>query len=91
MDSPPANRTNVCLTHRPRFAGGFLCLYSNRQWRCAMQTIIRYSVVNQDGRAVIRAVPVRRCAARSAPRPELATEPRQGSLRRVIRRLRQAR
>ena len=59
-----------------------------------MQTLIRYSVVNQDGHAVIRAVPVRRRAgdgARVVPAPELTGEPRVHSLRRVLRRLRPAR
>jgi hypothetical protein len=57
-----------------------------------VQTLIRYSVVNQDGRAVIRAVPVsRRASERTVSRHEIAVEPREHSLRRMFRRLLPAR
>lgn len=54
-----------------------------------MQTVIRYSVVNQDGKPVIRAVPVRRWSedrARTTEEPQVET--RQKTVLRTLRRFR---
>ena len=56
-----------------------------------MQTVIRYSVVNQDGKPVIRAVPVRRWSddrAEQQPKQVQATEVQQPTVLRKLRRLR---
>ena len=55
-----------------------------------MQTVIRYSVVNQDGKPVIRAVPVRRWSddrAEQQHEHEQVTE-QQPTVLRKLRRLR---
>jgi|ThiBio_1000_plan_1041568.scaffolds.fasta_scaffold27766_2 hypothetical protein len=56
-----------------------------------MQTVIRYSVVNQDGKPVIRAVPVRRWsddrAEQQHEQPQV-TETQQPTVLRKLRRLR---
>jgi hypothetical protein len=55
-----------------------------------MQTVIRYSVVNQDGKPVIRAVPVRRWSddrAEQQHEQEQITE-QQPTVLRKLRRLR---
>lgn len=56
-----------------------------------MQTVIRYSVVNQDGKPVIRAVPVRRWsddrAEQQQEQPQV-TETQQPTVLRKLRRLR---
>jgi hypothetical protein len=54
-----------------------------------MQTVIRYTVVNQDGKPVIRAVPVRHWAdERAAQRAEAASGEREMTILRKLRRLR---
>ncbi|HEX3722078.1 MAG TPA: hypothetical protein VHV31_04765 [Nitrolancea sp.] len=54
-----------------------------------MQTVIRYSVVNQDGKPVIRAVPVRRWSDERAIEPkEPAVEANEQTVLRKIRRFR---
>jgi hypothetical protein len=54
-----------------------------------MQTVIRYSVVNQDGKPVIRAVPVRRWSDdRAVEREEPVTEENEQTVLRKIRRFR---
>jgi hypothetical protein len=54
-----------------------------------VQTVVRYTVVNQDGKPVIRAVPVLRWSEeRAMPRAEVAGEERERTLLRKIRRLR---
>jgi len=56
-----------------------------------MQTVIRYSVVNQDGKPVIRAVPVRRWSDERAAQqhePEQVVEQPQPTVLRKLRRLR---
>lgn len=55
-----------------------------------MQTVIRYSVVNQDGKPVIRAVPVRRWSDDRAEQHEQdqAVEQPQPTVLRKLRRLR---
>ncbi len=54
-----------------------------------MQTVIRYSVVNQDGKPVIRAVPVRRWSEdRGSRNEELQVEPREQTVLRKLRRFR---
>lgn len=56
-----------------------------------MQTVIRYSVVNQDGKPVIRAVPVRRWSDDRAVQQheqEQAVEQQQPTVLRKLRRLR---
>lgn len=52
-----------------------------------MQTVIRYSVVNQDGRPVIRAVPVRRWSEdRGSSDQQVHAESRERTILRKIRR-----
>jgi hypothetical protein len=56
-----------------------------------MQTVIRYSVVNQDGKPVIRAVPVRRWSddrAGQQHEQEQTVEQNQPTVLRKLRRLR---
>ncbi len=54
-----------------------------------MQTVIRYSVVNQDGKPVIRAVPVRRWSEDRGQRNEQPrVEEREQTVLRKIRRFR---
>ncbi len=54
-----------------------------------MQTVIRYSVVNQDGKPVIRAVPVRRWSEdRGTVNTQPAVEEREQPVLRKIRRFR---
>jgi hypothetical protein len=54
-----------------------------------MQTVIRYSVVNQDGKPVIRAVPVRRWSDdRAVAREEPVAEENEQTVLRKIRRFR---
>ena len=54
-----------------------------------MQTVIRYSVVNQDGKPVIRAVPVRRWSDERAIEPKEPTvEENEQTVLRKIRRFR---
>jgi len=56
-----------------------------------MQTVIRYSVVNQDGKPVIRAVPVRRWSddrAEQQHEQEQVTQQPQPTVLRKLRRLR---
>ncbi len=54
-----------------------------------MQTVVRYSVVNQDGKPVIRAVPVRRWSEDRSTRSEQpVTESREQTVLRKIRRFR---
>ncbi len=54
-----------------------------------MQTVIRYSVVNQDGKPVIRAVPVRRWSEDRGQRNEQPrVETREQTVLRKIRRFR---
>ena len=54
-----------------------------------MQTVIRYSVVNQDGKPVIRAVPVRRWSEDRGQRNEQPrVEERDQTVLRKIRRFR---
>jgi hypothetical protein len=54
-----------------------------------MQTVIRYTVVNQDGKPVIRAVPVHRWSdERAAQRAEASSDEREMTILRKIRRLR---
>lgn len=54
-----------------------------------MQTVIRYSVVNQDGKPVIRAVPVRRWSEdRERTTEEPQVETRQKTVLRTLRRFR---
>lgn len=54
-----------------------------------MQTVVRYSVVNQDGKPVIRAVPVRRWSEdRSARNEQPVSEVREQPVLRKIRRFR---
>ena len=54
-----------------------------------MQTVIRYSVVNQDGKPVIRAVPVRRWSEDRGTRIEQpVVEEREQTVLRKIRRFR---
>jgi hypothetical protein len=56
-----------------------------------MQTVIRYSVVNQDGKPVIRAVPVRRWSddrAEQQHEQEQTVEQNQPTVLRKLRRLR---
>ncbi|HEX7104121.1 MAG TPA: hypothetical protein VF201_15860 [Nitrolancea sp.] len=56
-----------------------------------MQTVIRYSVVNQDGKPVIRAVPVRRWSddrAEQQHEQDQAVEQPQPTVLRKLRRLR---
>jgi hypothetical protein len=56
-----------------------------------MQTVIRYSVVNQDGKPVIRAVPVRRWSddrAEHQHEQEQTVEQSQPTVLRKLRRLR---
>jgi len=54
-----------------------------------MQTVVRYSVVNQDGKPVIRAVPVRRWSEdRSVQSEQPVNEPQEETVLRKIRRFR---
>ena len=54
-----------------------------------MQTVVRYSVVNQDGKPVIRAVPVRRWSEdRALAREEPVTAENERTVVRKIRRFR---
>ncbi len=54
-----------------------------------MQTVVRYSVVNQDGKPVIRAVPVRRWSEdRSVKSEQPANDVREETVLRKIRRFR---
>jgi len=54
-----------------------------------MQTVIRYSVVNQDGKPVIRAVPVRRWSdERAVEHVEPVVEKNEQPVMRKIRRFR---
>ena len=54
-----------------------------------MQTVIRYSVVNQDGKPVIRAVPVRRWSDdRALGHEEPVAEENEPTVMRKIRRFR---
>jgi hypothetical protein len=54
-----------------------------------MQTVIRYSVVNQDGKPVIRAVPVRRWSdERAIEHKEPVVEENEQTVLRKIRRFR---
>ncbi len=54
-----------------------------------MQTVVRYSVVNQDGKPVIRAVPVRRWSEdRSVKSEQPVDEVREETVLRKIRRFR---
>jgi hypothetical protein len=54
-----------------------------------MQTVIRYNVVNQDGKPVIRAVPVRRWSEdRAVVSEPVRDEAREETVLRKIRRFR---
>ena len=54
-----------------------------------MQTVIRYSVVNQDGKPVIRAVPVRRWSDdRAVEHEEPVVEENEQKVLRKLRRFR---
>jgi hypothetical protein len=57
-----------------------------------MQTVIRYSVVNQDGKPVIRAVPVRRWSDERAEQQheqeQVTEQQQQPTVLRKLRRLR---
>ncbi len=54
-----------------------------------MQTVVRYSVVNQDGKPVIRAVPVRRWSEdRSVKSEQPVNDVREETVLRKIRRFR---
>lgn len=54
-----------------------------------MQTVIRYNVVNQDGKPVIRAVPVRRWSEdRATSNAQPRAETREQTVLRKIRRFR---
>ncbi|MGA7671752.1 MAG: hypothetical protein WBW04_15095 [Nitrolancea sp.] len=54
-----------------------------------MQTVVRYSVVNQDGKPVIRAVPVRRWSEdRSVKSEQPVNDAREETVLRKIRRFR---
>ena len=54
-----------------------------------MQTVIRYNVVNQDGKPVIRAVPVRRWSdERAVAHEEPVTQENEQTVVRKLRRFR---